>query len=114
MSTVTKDCILGKTWEVQLAMLVVRKKCSVRSVKKWLLKHQPQEVAISLPLTVAGNDASTCNNLCTLGKDCSTVVGNGSWDNTHTSDLSSTGGRLSKEPSVLVQHAQHTNGSSYG
>ncbi len=64
--------------------------------------------------TVAGNDASTCNNLCTLGKDCSTVVGNGSWDNTHTSDLSSTGGRLSKEPSVLVQHAQHTNGSSDG
>jgi hypothetical protein len=28
----------------------MRKKCWVRSMKKWLLKNQPQEVAGSLPL----------------------------------------------------------------
>ncbi len=49
MSTVTKDRILGKAWEAQLAMLAAGKKCWVGSVKKWLLKHQPQEVAGSLP-----------------------------------------------------------------
>jgi hypothetical protein len=31
-------------------MLVAGKKCWVGSVKKWLLKNQPQEVAGSLPL----------------------------------------------------------------
>jgi hypothetical protein len=41
MSTIIKDCILGKAWEAQLAMLVARKKCWAGSVKKWLLKHQP-------------------------------------------------------------------------
>jgi len=45
-----KDRILGKAWEAQLAMLVVGKKCWVGSMKKWLLKHQPQEVVGSLPL----------------------------------------------------------------
>jgi len=39
MSTVIKDRILGKAWEAQLAMLATRKKCWVRSVKKWLFKH---------------------------------------------------------------------------
>jgi len=37
VSTVTKDRILGKAWETQLAMLVAGKKCWARSVKKWLL-----------------------------------------------------------------------------
>jgi hypothetical protein len=45
VSTVTKDRILGKAWEAQLAMLVTGKKCWARSVKKWLFKNQPQEVA---------------------------------------------------------------------
>jgi hypothetical protein len=47
---VTKDRILGKAWEAQLAMLAVGKKCWAGSVKKWLLQNQPQEVAGSLPL----------------------------------------------------------------
>ncbi len=34
VSTVIKDCILGKTWEAQLAMLAIGKKCWVGSVKK--------------------------------------------------------------------------------
>jgi len=49
MSTITKDRILGKAWEAQLAMLVGGKKCWAKSVKKWLFKHQPEEVVGSLP-----------------------------------------------------------------
>jgi len=45
VSMVTKDRILGKAWEAQLAMLVVGKKCWAGFVKKWLLQNQPQEVA---------------------------------------------------------------------
>jgi hypothetical protein len=41
VSMVTKNCILRKAWEAQLAMLVVRKKCWARSMKKWLLHNQP-------------------------------------------------------------------------
>jgi len=37
VSMVTKDRILGKAWEAQLAMLAAKKKCWARSVKKWLL-----------------------------------------------------------------------------
>jgi hypothetical protein len=55
--------------------------------------------------TIVGNGASTCSDPCALGKDCSTVVGNGSWNNAHTSNPSSKGERPSKKPSVLVQHA---------
>ncbi len=51
VSTVTKNRILGKAWEAQLAMLVVGKKCWVGSVKKWLLQNQPQEVTGFLPPT---------------------------------------------------------------
>jgi hypothetical protein len=47
---ITKDHILGKAWEAQLAMLVEGKKCWVESVKKWLFKNQPQEVVGFLPL----------------------------------------------------------------
>ncbi len=50
VSTITKDHILGKAWEAQLAMLVTGKKCWVKSVKKWLLNNQPQEVVGFLPL----------------------------------------------------------------
>ncbi len=50
VNMVTKDRILGKAWEAQLAMFVAGKKCWVGSVKKWLLNNQPQEVAGSLPL----------------------------------------------------------------
>ncbi len=49
VSTITKDHILGKAWEAQVAMLVVGKKCWVGFVKRWLLKNQPQEVASFLP-----------------------------------------------------------------
>ncbi len=49
MSTIIKNRILGKAWEAQLAMLIAGKKCWARFVKKWLFKHQPQEVAGSLP-----------------------------------------------------------------
>jgi hypothetical protein len=49
VSTVTKDHILGKAWEAQFTMLVARKKCWAGSVKKWLLKNQPQKVAGFLP-----------------------------------------------------------------
>jgi hypothetical protein len=47
---VIKDYILGKAWEAQLAVLVIRKKCWAGSVKKWLLKNQPKEVVGFLPL----------------------------------------------------------------
>jgi len=49
VSTVTKDRILRKAWEAQLAMLVTGKKCWAGSVKKWLLHNQPQKVAGFLP-----------------------------------------------------------------
>jgi hypothetical protein len=45
VSTITKDRILGKAWEAQLIMLIAGKKCWAGSVKKWLLKNQPKEVA---------------------------------------------------------------------
>jgi hypothetical protein len=50
VNTVTKDRILGKTWEAQLVVLIEGKKCWAGFVKKWLFKNQPQEVAGSLPL----------------------------------------------------------------
>jgi hypothetical protein len=39
VNMVTKDRILGKAWEAQLAMLAVGKKCWAGSMKKWLLKN---------------------------------------------------------------------------
>jgi hypothetical protein len=64
--------------------------------------------------TAAGNNTSACNDPCTPSEDCSTATGNGSWDNTHTSDPSSKGERLGKELSTLVQRVQCTSGSSNG
>jgi hypothetical protein len=52
--------------------------------------------------TTAENDTSACIDLCVLGGDCSTVTGNDSWDNAHTSDPSSKGERLGGKPSILV------------
>jgi hypothetical protein len=48
VSMIIKDRILGKAWEAQLIMLVAGNKSWAGSVKKWLLKNQPQEVAGSL------------------------------------------------------------------
>jgi hypothetical protein len=48
VNTITKDHILGKAWETKLIMLTAGKKCWARSLKKWLLKNQPEEVAGSL------------------------------------------------------------------
>jgi hypothetical protein len=97
-------------------MLVVGKKCYARSVKKWLFKNQPHEVVgfFASSSTTVGNDTSTCNNSCVLGRDCSTTSRNDSWDNAHTSDPFNRGERLGEEPSPLVQHTQHMGGSSYG
>ncbi len=44
VNTITKDRILGKAWEAQLAILVAGKKCWARSMKKWILQNQPQKV----------------------------------------------------------------------
>jgi len=65
VSTVTKDRILGKAWEAQLVMLAMGKKCLAESMKKWLLRNQPYEVASFLPpvqpsLETAPQFASTC------------------------------------------------------
>jgi hypothetical protein len=71
VSTVTKDYILGKAWEAQLAMLIAGKKCWAGSVEKWLLHNQPQEVAgfsASGSITV-GNDTSACSNSCAPSGD---------------------------------------------
>jgi hypothetical protein len=52
--------------------------------------------------TVTKNGASTYSDSCILGEDYSIVVGNGSWGNAHTSDLSSTCERSGKKLSALV------------
>jgi hypothetical protein len=65
-------------------------------------------------LIVARNNTSSCNDLCVSNEDCSTVVGNNSWDNVHTSNSSSRGERPGKKPNVLVQRAQRTVGSLDG
>jgi len=64
--------------------------------------------------TIVRNGASTYNDSCAPGENYSTVVGNGSSDNTHTFDLSTRDERLGGEPSTLVQRAQHMGGSSDG
>ncbi len=64
--------------------------------------------------TTARNGTLACNDPCTISGDYSTTIGNGSWDNAHTSDLSSRGKRLGGEPNVLVLHAQCTSGNSNG
>jgi hypothetical protein len=58
VSTIIKNHILGKAWEAQLTMLIARKKCWAKSVKKWLLQNQPQEVACFLPLAQSSLDTT--------------------------------------------------------
>ncbi len=65
-------------------------------------------------LITAGNSALACSDSCAPGGDCSTVAGNSSWDNAHTSNPSSKGKRLGRERNTLLQRAQHTSGSSNG
>ncbi len=50
VSMVIKDRILGKAFEAQLSMFDAGNKCCARSLKKWLLMNQPQEVACIVPL----------------------------------------------------------------
>jgi hypothetical protein len=64
--------------------------------------------------TVTKNNTSTYSDSCVPSEDYSTVVGNGSWDNAHTSNLSNWGERLGGKPSILVQCAQCTGGSPNG
>jgi hypothetical protein len=52
--------------------------------------------------TTARNGALACNDPCVPGEDYSTATRNSSWDNAHTSDLSSKGERLGGKPSTLV------------
>jgi hypothetical protein len=70
VSMVTKNRILGKTWEAQLAMLVVGKKCWARSMKNGTQESTPGGGKFSaFDSTIVGNGASTCHDLCALGKD---------------------------------------------
>jgi hypothetical protein len=52
VNTITKDHILGKAWETQFTMFAMGKKYWVGSVKKWLLRDQPKEVASFGPILV--------------------------------------------------------------
>jgi hypothetical protein len=61
--------------------------------------------------TVVGNDTSTCIDSCAPGEDYLIAIGNGSWDNAHTSDPSNKGQRPGRELNALVQHAEHIGGS---
>jgi hypothetical protein len=80
VSTVAKNRILVKAWEAQLAMLVAGKKCWVGSMKKWLLKNQPQGGGkfFASGSTTVRNGASTCSDPCASSRDYSTAAGNGS------------------------------------
>jgi hypothetical protein len=64
--------------------------------------------------TAVGNGASAWSGPCATGGDYSIATGNGSWDNTHTFDLSSRGERLGREPNILVQRAERIGGSLDG
>ncbi len=71
VSTVTKDRILGKTWEAQLAMLLARKKCLgwIRE-KMATLESAPRDGRFSTSDSItAGNDTSACNDPCAPGGD---------------------------------------------
>jgi hypothetical protein len=115
VSTVNKDRILGKAWEAKFAMFATGKKCWAGSMKKWLLESAPVGGRFSaFGSTTTRNGTSAYNGPCALGGDYLTTAGNGYWDNAHTFDPSSRGKRLGEEPSTLVQHAQHTNGSIDG
>jgi hypothetical protein len=65
-------------------------------------------------LITVGNDALACNDPCAPGRDCLIVAEDNSWDNTHTSNLSSKGKRLGRESNTLVQCTQPMGESSNG
>ncbi len=116
VSMVSKNHILGKAWETQLAMLDGGKKCWARSMKKMAtLESTPGGGKFfASSSTIVGNGASTYNDPCVLGEDCSIVARNSSWNNAHTFNPSSKGKRLGGKPNTLVQCAQHMGGSSGG
>jgi hypothetical protein len=116
VSMVTKDLILGKAWEAQLAMFAAGKKCWVRSVKKMATQESvPGGGKFSASGSiVARNSASSCSDSCAPSEDYSIAAGNGSWDNAHTSDPFSRGERPNKKPNALVEHTQRTGGSLDG
>ncbi len=116
VSTVNKDCILGKAWEPQLVMLAAGKKMLGLIFEKMVIQETTPRGGrfFASGSTATGNDALVCNDLCVPGKDCSIAIGNGSWDNAHTFDPFSMGERLGREPSTLVQRVQHTGGSLDG
>jgi hypothetical protein len=64
--------------------------------------------------TVVGNGALACSDPYVPGGDYLITAKNNSWDNAHTFDPSSRGEKLSGEPSILVQCAEHTSGSLVG
>ncbi len=69
MNTVTRDYILEKAWEAQLALLAMGNKCWVGFVEKWALKNQPPRggrLFASGPTTVR-NDTSAYSGPCTTG-----------------------------------------------
>jgi hypothetical protein len=71
VSMVTKDRILGKTWEAQFAMLATEKKCWARSVKKWLLQESAPRGGrfFAFDSTAIGNGTSAYNNPFVPGGD---------------------------------------------
>jgi hypothetical protein len=100
---VPKCRILGKAWEAQLIMLPTGKKCWVGSMKNGYSKFSPKRWQVfASGITTIGNGTSACNDPWAPGRDCSTAVGNGSWDNTHTFDLSNKGKRLGGKPNTFV------------
>ncbi len=64
--------------------------------------------------TIVKNGTSACNYPCAPSENYSTAAKNSSWDNAHTSNPSNRDERSGRQPSVLVQHAQRTGGSSDG
>ncbi len=103
VSTVIKDRILGKAWKKCCC-----KKEMLGSIREKMvtLESAPKGGRFSASgSTTTRNGTSACNDPCTPRGDCSTSIKNGSWDNAHTSNLSSRGKTLSKEPNTLVQRA---------
>jgi hypothetical protein len=83
--------------------------------EKMAIQESALEVANFLPLVQPPLETTlVCSDPCTPCEDCSTATGNDSWDNAHTSDLSSRGERLGEKPSILVQRTQRTSGSLDG
>ncbi len=83
----------------------------INGLPSWLTPLQTFALVASPRL---GLQHSACNDSCALGKDCSTIANNDSYNNTHTYDSSNRGERPSRKPNALVQCAQRIGGSSDG